>query len=205
MGLVLHDYALSGNAYKVRLFLALTGTAHETVPVDVFPGRETEGTAFLARAPMGEVPVLEDDGTVVETAEAILLHLSETRAPDWLPAAQPARAQTRAWLVFAARDLASADAARTNAIFGAPAGDAEAKATRAFSTLEDHLVRQSFADAPFLTGPAPTIADIAAFPPVALAVEYGEDLSRFPKLRAWTRRIRALPGFIGMPGVPEFV
>ncbi|MEM7566969.1 MAG: glutathione S-transferase family protein [Pseudomonadota bacterium] len=205
MTLVLHDYALSAGAYKVRLFLALAGIAHETVGVDVFPGRENEGAAFLARAPMGDVPVLTDGDVVVETAEATLIHLAETRAPDWLPGDQPDRARTLAWLVFAARDLAAADGARMAAILGTPAGDQAARATRAFATLEDHLVLRGLAGERFLAAPAPTVADIAAFPPAALAVEYGEDLSRFPKLRAWSRRIRALPGFIGMPGVPEFV
>ena len=65
------------------------------------------------------------------------------------------------------------------------------------------MVLQGFRDAAFLTGRLPTIADIAVFPAVALAVDFGCVLEEFPKLRAWTRRIRALPGFITMPGVPD--
>src|SRR4051812_39623482 len=61
----LHDYDASGNCYKVRLLLALTGTAYERVPVDIFAG-DTLGDDFARLNPVRETPVLElDDGSVV--------------------------------------------------------------------------------------------------------------------------------------------
>ena len=203
--MVLHDYELSADCYKVRLFLALAGIAHELRRVDVYPGRENESAAFRALAPMAKVPVLEDEGVVVETAEAILIHLAETRAPEWLPTELDLRARTLSWLVFAARDGEAANEARLADVLGTPMGDARERTTRALNALEDALVEREIEDETFLAGPAPTIADIAAFAPVALAVEFGEDLSLHPATRRWTRTLRALPGFRGMPGVPEFV
>jgi glutathione S-transferase len=46
--LKLYDYPLSGNCFKVRQMLAWLGVAHETVPVDFYPGREHKSAAFLA-------------------------------------------------------------------------------------------------------------------------------------------------------------
>ena len=54
----LHDYAASGNCYKVRLLLALLGAEYERVPVDIFAG-DTLTDEFGALNPVRETPVLE--------------------------------------------------------------------------------------------------------------------------------------------------
>lgn len=207
MPIVLHDYELSSDAYKARLMLALLGIGYKRVPVDVFPGRETESVPFRGLNPLGTVPVLTDGSIVLRTAEAILVHLATTRDPSgaWLPAGQ--HGPVLDWLVFAARDLRAADEARLSEMLRIPPtiADPLAGARRAYRILDDHLARQGFAGLAYLAGASPTIADIACFPPVALSVEFGWALEEFPKLRNWTRRIRALPGFVAMPGVPEFL
>ncbi len=55
----LHDLDLSGNAYKVRLFLSLIGREATLRPVD-FLNREHKTQAFLRMNPRGQIPVLED-------------------------------------------------------------------------------------------------------------------------------------------------
>ena len=45
-----------------------------------------------------------------------------------------------------------------------------------------------------------TIADIGCFPYVALASEGEIQLDTYPSVRSWMDRIKALPGFVGMPG-----
>ena len=47
----------------------------------------------------------------------------------------------------------------------------------------------------------PTIADCAVMPYVALAPEGGISLEAYPNIRQWIARIKALPGFIPMPGI----
>ena len=209
MTLVLHDYELSADAYKARLMLALLGVDHRRVPVDVHPGREQDGDAFRRLNPHGTVPVLVDGDVTVRSAEAILCHLAARHDParTWLPEDPAAFAATMDWLIFAARDLDAADEARLEEMLGTPPrlADPKAAARRAFRILEDHLVRQCLSGADFLVRDRPTIADVAAFPAAALAVDFGDAREGFPRLRVWTRRIRALPGFIAMPGVPEFL
>ncbi len=48
-----------------------------------------------------------------------------------------------------------------------------------------------------------TVADIAVYPYIALAPEGQIDLEPFPAVIAWMRRIQALPGYIGMPGMSQ--
>jgi glutathione S-transferase len=206
---VLYDYELSADAYKVRLLMSLLGVPYEKCAVDVFPGREHLSPDFLELTPRGTVPVLVDGDLVLGDAEAILCHLAATydARRAWLPAAGAAYAETMAWLFFAARELSVAEEARLESMLQLRAGraDAAGKARAAFRILEQRLAEQSFRGHDFLVGQRPTIADVACFPAVALSIDFGMTLEDFPKLRLWTRRIRRLPGFVAMPGIPEYL
>ena len=73
----LYDYAASGNCYKARLLIALTGRDVELMPVDIFAG-DTLTDAFGALNPLRETPVLElDSGEVITQSNAILWYLAE--------------------------------------------------------------------------------------------------------------------------------
>ena len=73
----LHDYAASGNCYKVRLLLALLGREYERVPVDIFAG-DTLTDAFGTLNPVRETPVLElESGAAIAQSSAILWYLAE--------------------------------------------------------------------------------------------------------------------------------
>ena len=41
--IVLYDYALSGNCYKVRQLLSWIGLTYEKAPIDFYPGFEHRG------------------------------------------------------------------------------------------------------------------------------------------------------------------
>ncbi len=199
---ILHDWELSADCYAVRLGAALMRVALERRGVDVHPGAEHRTPAFRRLNPRESLPVLQDGGTVLTTAAGALSHLARTRAPDWLPTAQGPALD---WLSFAARDLAPAEAARQAALFAAPDAGAEAAGRRALRLLDRHLAERGFEGHGWIVGAGPSIVDLACFPAVALAVDWGETLEDTPPLRAWTRRLRALPGFVAMPGVPEFL
>ena len=38
--ITLYDYELSGNCYKLRLFMSFLHIPYKTVPIDFYPGRE---------------------------------------------------------------------------------------------------------------------------------------------------------------------
>ncbi len=66
------------------------------------------------------------------------------------------------------------------------------------------MTRREFAGHSWFAADGPTIADIALFPAIALSRDFGIDHDEFPALRRWMRRVRAVPGFITMPGIPSY-
>jgi glutathione S-transferase len=182
---------LSAESYTVRLMLALLALPHETVAVNVYPGG-------------GEAPVLEDGETVLRDPGLILAYLARSYGPHWMP--DGAAPEIAKWLGFAATDLAAITAARRVAVLGQP-GDLEGlnrQGRLALRRIEEHLTLQRIGGADWMTGPTPTIADIAVFPAVMLSHDSGLGHEQFPAINLWQRRVRRLPGFIGMPGIPDY-
>jgi glutathione S-transferase len=187
----LHDYILSPEAYTVRLMLALLGVSHDTTAVDAYPGG----------AP---VPVFEDGDTRLDDPGLILTYLARTHGPHWMP--EELASDTSHWLGFAAIELASVYQARRVSLFGQP-GDLDvlrARGRAALRTVEDHLSYNSLNGMLFVCGDAPTVADIALFPAIALSHDCGIGHEDYPALTIWQRRIRRLPNFLPMPGIPDY-
>ncbi|KWF16652.1 glutathione S-transferase family protein [Burkholderia pseudomultivorans] len=191
-----YSFPLSGHAHRVRLFLSLLGLPFETVDIDLAAGAQRE-PAFLALNPLGQVPVIDDDGTVLADSNAILVYLAKRYGDaHWLPDDAAGAATVQRWLSFAAGPIASGPAAaRLVTVFGASLDHDAAKRTAA--KLLDVIDRE-LTGKPFAVGARPTIADIAAYTYIAHAPEGGVSLDAYPHLRAWLARIEALPGFIGM-------
>ena len=192
----LYRFALSGHAHRAELFLSLLGENAELIDVDLVGG-EHKSDDFLQMNPFGQVPVLDDDGTVVSDSNAILVYLAESRgAESWYPRDPATRAEIQRWLSIAANEIANGPAAaRLVTVFGAKRDHAQTLKTAAalLGTMEGQLAKR-----PFLVGDSPTIADIAGYSYIAHAPEGGVDLSPFPAVRAWLDRIEALPGFVPM-------
>ena len=195
----LYDYVLSDGCYKARLMLSLVGVGYTTQAVDFFPGREHEGEAFRAINPAGDLPVLDDDGSIVTGAQTILTHLARKHDTGWL-------APTNRWLDFAGKDMAVLSEVRLVSLLGLP-GDLDAlrkTGRRALRDLEDHIGDRQLAGFDWVEGERVSIADIALFPHVALSHDAGIGLEDYPALNLWQRRVRKLKNFIGMPGIPDY-
>ena len=208
MPLILYNYDLDENSYKVRLALSILKIGHETIAVNAFPGKEQETPDFLAMNPMGKLPILKDGDLTLFGAEAILAHLARSRDASgrWLPSEGAGFAQVMQWLVFAAGDLSVATRARANALFGTPGDESVLRggARRAIGAMEDAMTVNGFSGQDWFTGREPTIADVALFPAFALSRDFGIDHDEYPALRKWARRFRAIPGFLTMPGIPDY-
>jgi glutathione S-transferase len=196
----LHGHELSGNSYKVRLLLNLLGVPCDWVRVDLMAG-EHKQPAFLALNPFAQVPVLEDGGTTLSDAQAILFYLAARQGDgQWLPTDPLAQARVVRWLSTAAGEVRQGpENARLHHLFGVTSisiDRASEKAGFILDQLERHL-----ADRDWLELGRPTIADIAVFPYVALAGDGGINLAPYPNVRAWIARIQALPGYVPMAGL----
>ena len=73
-----------------------------------------------------------------------------------------------------------------------------------FAILDDHLAERAILGKTWIVGDAPTIADIACFPYIALSGDGGIGHEPYPYLRNWMRAFRKLPRFHAMSGIPEF-
>ncbi len=191
----LYHYSLSGHAHRAALFLSVAGIAHELIEVDLAAGAHRQ-PEFLALNAFGEVPVLDDDGIVIADSLAILVYAARKAGPShWLPTDPITEAQVQRWLSVAAGKIAyGACAARLITVFGA-AFDANEVIARAHATFA--VMEQTLANQRWIAGTdEPSIADIALYSYVERSPEGNVDLSGYPIIRAWLRRIEALPGFI---------
>jgi glutathione S-transferase len=109
------------------------------------------------------------------------------------------------WLFFAAREMWAAREARQAALFPETAAQPSiAAARRALDLMEDHMTERALAGVAWFVGAAPSLADIALLPGFALSRDWGQDHEPLPKLRRWSSKMRALPGFVTMPGIPDY-
>ncbi|HCF2410896.1 glutathione S-transferase family protein [Pseudomonas paraeruginosa] len=196
----LYDLDLSGNAYKVRLLLALIGREVSLLTVDI-ANREHKTPAFLRMNPRGQIPVLEDGDLQLGDSQAILVYLARRYAsPEWYPLDPASQGRIAHWLSYAANEVQNGPAsARLIARFNLPL-DGELARRRGLEVLQ--LVDRHLSGHRWLAqGELPSIADVALYPYLALAPEGGLALDDYPALNAWLARIRALPGYIPMPSL----
>jgi glutathione S-transferase len=206
--LTLHDYELDDDCYKVRLLLAVLGRPCIKVAVDVHPGREQRSAQYLRLNPRGTLPILTEGDMVLHGAEAILAYLARKydASRAWLPDHPATFGEVMQWLTFASSDLKAASVARWHAMLEVEADAAAVNriSRHSFRLMDDHMTRREFDEERWFVGTAPTIADIALFPAIALSRDFGVDHDEYPALRRWMGRVRAISGFITMPGIPAY-
>lgn len=192
----LHRHPLSGHSHRVQLMLSLLGLPSELIDVDLAAGAHKQ-PPFLALNAFGQVPVIDDNGTIVADANAILVYLARKYGGEaWLPDDPLGAAMVQRWLSVAAGQLAHGPAAaRVVNVFGARLDAAELiqRSHALLRIMDAELARRSF-----LASDRVTIADIACYTYIAHAPEGNVSLAEYAQVRAWLARIAALPGFVPM-------
>ncbi|SAL72585.1 glutathione S-transferase domain-containing protein [Caballeronia udeis] len=195
----LYDFELSGSCYKIRLFMSLLELQHEAQIVD-FVNKEHKTDKYTSLNPFGEVPIFEDDELRLRDAQAILVYLAKKydRSNQWFPDDAASMGKIVQWLSTGGGEVMNAAGARLVKILNYPLDleKLQTGAHRVFTIMNEHLATREWLELGH-----PTIADIACFPYTALAGEGGIDLNQYPNLRSWIKRMKALPGFITMPGI----
>ncbi|QPC88033.1 glutathione S-transferase [Mesorhizobium sp. NBSH29] len=199
-GIVLHGVELSGHTHRVQLMLRMLELpfSFSEAGADV---RSSE--TFRKLNPMGQIPVLEDGNIVLPDSNAIMVYLVKRYAPGshWLPDDAVAAANVQRWLSISAGEIRFGPGlARVMKVFGA-GGDIDtchALAARVLTMMESHLADRIW----LATGDA-TIADLACYSYVAHAPEGGISLEPYPAVRAWLKRVEALPHFKVLPAAPR--
>jgi len=199
--LKLYQFAVSGNAHKARMLLSFLGLDYEGIAVDGL-NKQHKTAEFLAMNPFGQVPVLVDGDFSLRDSNAILVYLARQYGDaHWLPNEPQALAQVMAWLATSANELAwGPSRLRVHYKFGREINVAESEQITAnlLAILEAQLTANDWLALDHIT-----IADLAIYPYIALAPEGKVDLSPYPAILAWLRRIQALPNYVGMIGMRE--
>ena len=194
----LYDSSISGNAYKVRLLLALLGIEHERIELDLDAG-DTRTGAFLAKNPNGRIPLLElNDGTFLCESNAIQFYLAE--GTPYLPDDRLGRAQVLQWMFFEQYShepyIAVVRHWLHQGLSNERAAEIEEKRERGYQALV--LMQSHLAQREWFVGDTFTIADIALYAYTHVAGEGGFDLSGYPAVNAWLKRVGSVEGYVGI-------
>jgi glutathione S-transferase len=200
--LLLHEYAASGNCYKVRLTAAIAGVHLERREYDIMTGA-TRTPEFLAKVNAnGRIPVLQVDDRFIPESNAACYFVAEgsglipTDPFDhadmlrWMFWEQynhePNVATLRFWMRWIGLDNLS-DLQRLQMPGKRTAGNA------ALKLMDDHLAATEW-----FVGDAASLADICLFAYTHVAGDAEFDLQRYSHIVEWLERMKNHPRFVAM-------
>ncbi len=193
----LHYFPESGNSYKLALMLTLCGETFEPIWTD-FASRITWTQEWRATVnPMGEIPVLEEDGRKLTQTAPILLRLSE-RFARFGGRNEAERFEVLRWLFWDNQKLSGFMASyRFLRTFSKVADPAVLTWQR--RRVDDFLgiLEAQVGERPFVIGEEFTIADLSlcaylSFPTDETGYDFAET---HPHIDAWLSRIAHLPNW----------
>ena len=200
--LILHEYSMSGNCYKVRLTAASVGTHIERREYDIMKG-ETRTAQFLRDVNSnGRIPVLQVDQRFIPESNAACYYIADgsnlipTERFDhadmlrWMFWEQynhePNVATLRFWMRWVGADKLS-ELQRLQMPVKRDAGVA------ALELMDRHLAGREW-----FVGAAPSLADICLFAYTHVAGDADFQLDLYPNVTGWMERIEGLPGYVPM-------
>jgi glutathione S-transferase len=200
--LVLHEFALSGNCYKVRLTAAYAGVPIERREYDIMKG-QTRTPEFLSKVSAnGRIPVLQAGKRFIPESNAISFYVADGSA--LIPADRADRADMlhwmfweqyhhepniatlRFWMRWLGLDRLT-DLQRSQMPVKRKLG------TEALQLMDQHLSGRKW-----FVGDALSLADICLFAYTHVADEADFDLALYPNVIEWMERIMTQPGHIPM-------
>ena len=200
--LILHEYAASGNCYKIRLTAALLGIPIERRHYDIMQG-ETRTAGFLAEVNAnGRIPVLQVGDRFLPESNAACFYLAQDSAlvPEdafdradmlrWMFWEQynhePNVATLRFWKGWVGEENLSE---QQRASYPAKRAAGEA----ALLLMDEHLRARDY-----FVGSRLSLADIALYAYTHVAEGGGFDLAAYPHVETWLARVASAPGYIGI-------
>ena len=200
--LILHEHAVSGNCYKVRLTAAIVGEHLERREYDIMKG-ETRTPQFLLEVNSnGRIPVLQVGHRFIPESNAACYYIADGSAliptdrfdhADMLRwmfweqySHEPNIATLRFWKDWVGHE--NLTEAQKHQIPGKrEAGEA------ALKLMDDHLRGRDW----FVAGHM-TLADVCLFAYTHVATEGGFDFLHYSRITDWIERVKGQPKYIPM-------
>ena len=200
--LVLHEYARSGNCYKIRLTAAHVGAALERREYDIMQG-ETRTPEFLAEVNAnGGIPVLQVGDRFLPESNAACWYLAN--GTPLLPDESFAQADVLRWMFWEQYNH-EPNVATLRFWFGW-IGEANFTAFQraalpfkreaglaALRLMDDHLTAH-----PFLVGDRFGVADIVLYAYTHTCEEGGYRQADYSAVAAWLARVAAQPAHVSL-------
>jgi len=173
-----------------HIALRETGAAFDLVKVDLAAKRIEDGSDYRGINPKGAVPALElADGSVLTENAAILQYIADEHGGDLIPDEGLRRYRLLEWLNYIATELHKG----FGPLWNPATPEAARDATREALAGKFDYLQHGLGDGPFLTGEAFTIADAYAFAVLNWTGVHQIDLSRWPGLAAFVKRVAERP------------
>ncbi len=197
MAMVLYEMAASPNAKRARLGLLESGEPFESREVNLLTGEQKQDE-YKSVHPMGRIPALDDDGTIIWESGAILLYLADKFPQSGLmPTDLAARGQVYQWLTFGETSIHGYMGPMGFQMFRkAPDKRDEGILSRGRQRMPEVLdiLDRQLEGHDYIVGDF-SIADCACAPWLELGEFFGIEMGRFENVNAWMSRMQARPSW----------
>lgn len=200
--LKLHGFAMSPNTRRALVMLEECGAPYELVPVDLMSGAH-RAPDYTALNPTARVPTLVHGDVRLWESNAILEYLAATHPERRLgPANAAERGEISRWMFMNAAHLSPAVARIFANTIRLPEDkrspqvvtESRAEVDRCLGPLNAQLAARDYLLGRF------TIADVSLSASLAVAPMLGIDLSPYPHVAAWLRRVAERPSWKAVYG-----
>jgi glutathione S-transferase len=179
-------------SFAPHVALHAAGVAADAVKVDLRSHKTADGADYYGINPKGYVPFLVlDDGSTLSEAHVILQYIADRKPGAIAPAYGTAeRYKTNEWLGFVATEIHKAYSPLWHP---EEYGDKAVEAFKGKLHKRYGIVEEQLGKTPYLAGSAFSIADMYLYTVTKWAGYLKVDLSAFPKLGAYMKRVEDLP------------
>jgi len=197
MAMIFYEMAMSPNAKRARLGLIETAAPFESREINLLVGEQKQDE-YKNIQPLGRIPALDDDGTVIWESGAILLYLAD-KFPDsgLMPRGLAERGHVYQWLTFGETSIHGYLGPMGFQMFRkAPDKRDEGVLSRGRQRMPEVLavLDRQLEGKDYLVGEF-SIADCACSPWLELSEMFGIDMSAFRNVADWMSRMQARPSW----------
>jgi len=183
-------YSPGACSQAAHILLHETQLPHDSEAVDIRAKKTADGGDYLAINPKGAVPAMQIGDEVLTENGAILQYIGDKAGNETLlPGAGMERYRVIEWLAYLGSDVHKS----FGPLFNPAISDENRQAAKDMVAKKLDFLETSLDGKDYLTGPSMTVADPYLFAMLGWTGHLGIDLSRWPRLTAFRKRMEDRP------------